>query len=536
MKKSVISLLAMGVFTLTAGATLASCGTVGGSGPDYLPDMSLDTRGVTIEFWTGFGQTVTGQMEQVIEDFEELTGITVNHTSQSGYDNLAKNINLSASTSTYPNVAVGYPDHMASYRDSDIIMRLDQFIEHDKDIPATRSGTVTDPLGEGTFNELPSFDYDDFYSDYVVENESLEYRDDGTPYILGIPFNKSTEVMVYNATFFENPLIVEAGIKVPTTWDEVLTEGTKIINWIKNRDGFGKVITVDGTIYDAVTDLPVDEEGKTPDILLNLDAVTEEAFRPLSYDSQANFFITAVRQWGGEYTEVDPTTMEGKIVFNNDGTKAALTRLKELYDAHVIGIPADFGETSYCSAHYKVNESLMNIGSSAGVSNCATSAFTSKIAPIPYQDADNKYVISQGTNMIMLEAHGATQEEADKKFVASWKFIKYMTQQGNGKFAMLTGYFPTCETSQNDEDYQDFLNASGVGESEAYHLQRYAAQLNNNVYMDEDASWHKFVDPGFSGSSSVRLRVDTITNQVFIDNLTAQQAIDSAYADLRDYQ
>ena len=532
MKKSAFSLLAFGAVALASASGLASCGRgYSGSGPDYLPDMSIDTRGTTIEFWAGFGQTVSGFLEQVIEDFEEATGITVNYTPQSGYDNLATQINLSASSKTYPNVAVGYPDHMASYRDSDIIMRLDQFIEHDTDIPDTREGTATDPNAEGeTFHELADFDYSDFYSDYTLENESLEYREDGTGYILGIPFNKSTEVMVYNATFFENPLIVEAGIHIPTTWDEVLEQGTAIINWIKNRNGFGKVITNLGNTYNSVTAVPATEK-----ILLNLVSVTEDDFYPLSYDSQANFFITAVRQWGGEYTEVDPATMEGSVVFDNDATRSALTRLNELYEAHVLGIPASFEESSYCSAHYRVNESLMNVGSSAGVSNCATGQFTSKVAPIPFQDADNKYVISQGTNMIMLQANAATEEEVDKEFVASWKFIKYMTQIGNGKFAMLTGYFPTCGTSQNDEQYQEFLNNDGTGDTEAYRLQRYAAQVNNNTYMNDAENWKKFVDPGFSGSSVIRTRVDSITAEVFIGGSTAQEAIDSAYADLRDY-
>ncbi len=544
MQKKAFSLLAFSAIAIGAGVGLSSCGAPS-TGADYLPDMGVDTRGVEITFWTGFGDTVSGQLNQVIEDFEEATGIVVNHESiQGGYDGLAKQINLSASSDTYPNVAVGYPDHMASYRDSDIIMRLDQFIEHDGDIPATREGTATDPNGEGTFEELPAFDYDDFFSDYKTENETLEYKEDGTGYVLGVPFNKSTEVMVYNATFFENPLIIEAGIKLPETWDEVLTEGKEIISWIKGKDGFGKIIMEDGTVYEDMKDVPTHEDPTHPGtmltdpILLNLDNVAEDSFYPLSYDSQANFFITAVRQWGGAYTEVDPVTLEGKIVFDNDGAKAALTKLNELYEAHVLGIPASFGESSYCSAHYKVNESLMNVGSSAGVNNCAAApAFDSKIAPVPYNSADSKFVISQGTNLILFKAHSGDEELNDKQLVASWKLLKYLSQVGNGKFAMLSGYFPTCEMAQQDEGYQEFMNAEpGRGETEAYTLQRYAAQVNNNVYMDEEEAWTKFVDPGFSGSSFIRQRVDTITGQVFIDGKSPEEVIRTIYNDLRDYQ
>jgi len=514
---------------LSAAALIAICGgTIASCGPtasdDFKVDMTVDTRGANITMWTGFGATVTSQLQTILDEFSKETGITVTHEGKGGYDNLQKAINLSASTGTYPNVAVGYPDHFAGYIDSNIQLRLDGFIAHDKDIPATRVGTATETSKVGeTFNELAPIDMSDFYSDYMVENQTLEYKDDGTGYTLGLPFNKSTEVMVYNKTFFTNAAVLAAGIALPTTWGEVKTQSAKILSFVKDKGAYGKVLGSDGIVYTSTTALPT---GVT--VLLDLTAINEGGLYPLSYDSQSNFFITGIRQWGGAYTEVDKSTLRGYVAFQNQKTYDSLNAFNEIYQANGLAIPQTFAEASYCSAHFKIYQSLMNIGSSAGVSNCvpAGSAFETACAPIPFNTAENQYVISQGTNLCMFDKGGDVEQ------VASWKLLKYLSQINNGEFAALSGYYPTCKSAYNSTVYQEFINSTGG--SAVDKLNRSAAIVNGTMYTSENG-WHKFVDPGFNGSSTIRTSVGTVTAQVFMDKTSPEDVVKAKYAELSDY-
>lgn len=517
-KKHLIFGLSAAALVAVGATGLASCGAP--TGPTVDIDFTLDTRGTEITFWTGFGAAVSEHLEDIIANFTEQTGINVVYETKGGYDGLAQAINLSASARTFPNITVGYPDHFASYVSSDIILQLDGYIAKDKEIPATRTdedGTV--------FEELPAFDYANFYSDYTKENESIEYDQNGKGYILGIPFNKSTEVMVYNKTFFDSKAAKDANIKVPVTWDEVLEQGNKIRDYVRTKGVYGKVLGDKGGVYDDETAMSAAGEK----MILDFRAVAEADFYPLSYDSQSNFFITAVRQWGGEYTEVDKETGKGYIKFNNAQTVEALTDLKELYDAHVLGIPATFGESSYCSNAYKINKSLLNIGSSAGAYNniAPGDKFESSATAIPYKDEDHKYVISQGTNLCLLDK--GTEVER----LASWKLLKYLSQVANGEFAARTAYFPSCKSATESEEYQSFLNDAATDSKDK--MNKDSAKVNVDIYGAENSGWNKFVDPGFTGSSTVRNSVNSITGRVFIDGAAPQDVINEQYAALADY-
>jgi multiple sugar transport system substrate-binding protein len=527
MKMKSFNFVAAGAMLLACAGALTSCN--GGPGKTlYDGDITADTRGTTIDLWTGFGAAVTADLQEVLDDFTAQTGIKVTHTSKNGYENLQSAINLSASTSTYPNVSVGYPDHFAGYIDSNIQLSLDGFIGSDSLIPATRTGTATDSSASGTFTELPAFDYSDFYSSYLTENTSLKYKDDGTGYVMGIPFNKSTEVMVYNKTFFGADVIKTAGIALPTTWDEVKAQSDKILNYVKTKGVYGKVLASDGNVYATAADIP-----SADTILLDFTSVAEGAFYPLSYDSQANWFITGVRQWGGVYTSVDKDTMKGYIHFydadNKAKTKDFLTTLNTAYQAGDLAIPATFAEASYCSAHFKIYQSLMNIGSSAGVSNCvpAGDAFQVACAPIPYKTADKKFVISQGTNLCIFDK-GTNAER-----VASWKLVKFLSQVENGKFATLSGYFPTCKSALNSAIYQEFITSTAGSSTDK--VNRSAATVNASIYSADSANWQKFVDPGFNGSSTVRNSVDTVNAQVFISKTDIDKVMSDQYNALADY-
>ena len=156
-------------------ATLAGCG--GGASIAYNIDFTEDTKGTTIKFWTPFGGGIQEWIDVICENFEAETGIHVETESKGGYAGLQKAISLAASRKAYPHVALAYPDHMATYVNQDIIVRLDYYLENDGD---------------------DNFTLNDFYKDYLTECQTVEYDAEGNGYTLGIPFNKSTEVMCYN--------------------------------------------------------------------------------------------------------------------------------------------------------------------------------------------------------------------------------------------------------------------------------------------------------------------------------------------------
>ena len=383
-------------------------------------------------------------------------------------------------TAGMPNLTFAYPDHEAAYVENNSIVRLNYYFEND---------------GDDTFN------ISDFYKDYMAENQAIEFQDDGTPYTLGVPFNKSTEVLVYNESFFNWATTRDASITVPSTWDELLTVGPKINTLLAPY--FGKYIGSNSIAYNKESDMPAGVS-----TIFDFSTVAESDFRPLSYDSQSNFFITACRQWGGKYTEVEKGN--GYLAFDSTEVKSALSYFQDGYNRKALGIPANWDEAKYSSTPFKYLETVMAIGSSAGVSNDAPTGnkFTINVAPLPYHEADKKFVISQGTNLVMLDQGTNAQR------IAAWKLIKYLSKEANGEFSALTGYFPSCEYASQSEAYSTFL--SQVPASTADKIRRNTALVNRDIYMASGSTWTKFVDPPFSGSSTVRNAVDSAMRLVSV--------------------
>ena len=111
--KNIKRLGLFGSLAMVSLLALSGCGTPLGEADTDNLDVTIDTRGVTISMWTGFGSSITSTLENIIQGFTEKTGIIVEHESKGGYDNLQTAIELATTTQSYANVAVGYPDHFA---------------------------------------------------------------------------------------------------------------------------------------------------------------------------------------------------------------------------------------------------------------------------------------------------------------------------------------------------------------------------------------------------------------------------------------
>lgn len=525
MKKKIVLLLTT---SLLSGIALSACG---GSGRDPYANLDFDEdiRGAKITMWTPFGSDMHAQVEYLVNRWSEKTGVQVVVEAKSGYDTLKSAISESASTETYPNITFAYPDHMASYVGSDILLRLDTYFEKG-------SSTKFDYAPE---NDV--FAISDFYANYMDENQSVEFKEDGSGYTLGVPFNKSTEVLTYNTTFFDWAKTKDEGIFVPTTWDEVDIVCDKILAVMENNDVYGHFIGKDGKTYDtneeviaATDDDALFDFSQVIDPKKATDANRTFAFRPLARDSQANFFITTVRQYGGEYSSLDKATRKGKILFDSTEAKAGLKAMQDRYNANRIGIPQSWGEAKYSSNPFSALKCVMTVGSSAGADSNAPKGgkFDVSCAPVPFKDESNKYVISQGTNLILLDK-GSNAER-----IASWELLKYLTKYANGEFSKKTGYFPSCDFAFQSEEYQGFFNENPKAMDAKINLA--AAKVNRDVYTAPNTTWVKFVDAAFDGSSTVRTAVDTAMPLLFIGKngrqYTPDEIVAQLYNSLSDYQ
>jgi len=492
---------------------LAGCGGTSTSNTDG----SAGPKPVKIDFWTGFGGPVNSVLEPMIADFETAhPHIDVVYESKGGYPNLKQAIDLSVGNTAYPHIANGYPDHFASYLNSNIMLPLDAYMA----------------------NAETGVDVNDFYADYMKENQELV---EGVT--VGLPFNKSTEIMVANKSFFEVMAYHDETVKVPETWDELAIIGLKIKQITEAQDYFGKVVVrKEAGGFEAVA-RPVDptaeqKQAFAAKTMFDFTGVRKETFIPFNWDSTSNFFITMVRQWGGVYTEKGGNIRQGYLRFNTQNVINGLNFLKDLADQGIVGIPQKHGETQFGSNPFKLGKIVLTISSSAGVKenlpdNSTDYPFEVSVHPIPYKDADKKFVISQGTNLALLKRGSKAEQDA------AWLLLRYLTGERNAEFSRDTGYFPVSVSTQSSPLYTEFLEGDSTNYTTGAKSVLDTAILNNDIYLDASESWIKFVDPGFVGSSQIRDEVGFIIGKIFYGDeskpITAQEAIDQAYSRLSKF-
>ena len=520
------------VITLSAFTALAlsACGGGGGGGP----------QGDGILFWSNFGSAYTSALLSLIDDVEAETNIKVNHESQGSYPKLQTNINNSVATRTFPTIATGYPDHFAGYIRSDIMLAMDDYIEE--------------------YNEANSVNLlDDYYPEYLTENQELVKG-----HTLGLPFNKSTEVMTYNVDLFDYVKTLDNTItKLPETWADFQNDGPKYLSALHTAGLFGTekqdeqgATIVEGGKYlygkrgadGHVSEFFVEAKQLDPkdtskgDLLVDFSQIAESDFNLIMWDAPDNLFITLVRQFGGSYTsyteEDRQSARHGFADFWSGDYKAktrdALKMVYNLYANAPEGVNSRvFAITdSYNSDAFKAGKVLFTVGSSGGLSYNLpeTNKFKVSVAPIPYKDADHKYVISQGANL------GLFDQGDDKTIEDAFKVIVSLTKgEIQGKWAATTGYYPATKSATNSKAYQALINEKQ--ETPLKVLYQDSAKLNQENYMKSTEKWIKFVDPGFVGSSVIREEVGKIIlpilnkrPDIISGKTTLDQAIDDTLA------
>lgn len=457
-KKSLLFILSLASVLSVTG--LASCGGNGGNTGGTLepvvfeiPEGGYDGSEVEIVFYSTMGDNLQQVFNTYLADFNAIyPNIKVKHEQPGGYDDVRDQIKTEVSNGIHPNLAYCYPDHVALYNKAKAVVTLDSFINHET-------------LG------LTEAEKADFIEGYWNEGKQF-----GNDYMYTLPFSKSTEVLYYNKTFFD-----QNGISVPTTWDEL----EQVCATIKALD---------------------------PTSI------------PLGYDSESNWFITMCEQQGTPYTNASGT-VEEHFLFNTPENQAFVNKFKGWFDAGYLTTQNIYG--AYTSGLFVETgegkqKSYMSIGSSAGAKHQAPTAndageypFEVGIASIPQVNPEKGKVISQGPSICVFN------DENPQEVIASWLLLKFFTTNVafQAEFSMASGYVPVLKSVAENEVYKDFLaDASGYGAG--------VTALSAQVCMRQE-DWY-YTSPAFIGSSEARDQVGAIMTSVFSDAKTVEEAFEYA--------
>ena len=442
MKKILVSLLLI-VVTLVNVFAFTACNPTGGYEAIDLNGV-YDGSKVTITFWHTMGADNKALLEDAIARFrEKYPNITVEHLSYGDYDGVFDQVRTKLTAGNQPNIAYCYPDHVATYNRSESVITLDDLIKNTNVIEST-----------GEMMGFTQEQIDDFIEAYY--NEGKEYGD-GLMYSL--PFMKSTEVLYYNKTIFE-----ENGLGVPETWDDVAN---------------------------AIQVLKAKYPNSTP----------------LGYDSEENFFITLAAQYGSDYT----SATGDHYTFVNDTNKSFVAKFAEWYQKGWMTTSALIGGSYTSDAFKKANDEVgktfMSIGSSAGARYQRPDKvngeypFEVGIVPVPQVNPDNAKVISQGPSICIFE------DQNVQEVYASWLFVKFLTTdaQFQAQYSMKSGYIPVIKSVGDTETYKNYLNKADGGD--------FITSLVAKVALEQNEYY--FTSPAFAGSADARTQVGLLVQSVF---------------------
>ena len=458
MKRIIASLLLVALLITGLVGTLTSCKPGGGDnavdpGKDFeIPAEGFDTQTpVTIRFYHSMGAALQEILNETIAEFNLLyPNITIEHESYGDYDGVRNQIQTEVTVGNQPHIAYCYPDHIAVYNEAGAVQTLDTLIN--STITVNRADGTTETLG------YTQAQLDDFIQGYYNEGKAFG---DGKMYSL--PISKSTEVLYYNKTVFD-----ELGLTPPTTWDEM------------------------------------------EEVCKALKAAYPTCI-PLGYDSESNWFITMCEQYGSPYT----SATGDNFLFDNDTNRNFVKKFRTWYENKWVTTEALSG--GYTSALFTGTSSnssgnvdagtrcYMCIGSTGGATyqqptmTNGVPEFEVGITSIPQVNPAEPKVISQGPSVCIFK------KDNPQEVLATWLFAKYLTTnvEFQARMSMNNGYAPVIKSVAENEVYAGFLASYQTS------IQAYAVK----VALEQEAAYYS--SPAFNGSSIAREQVGLLIQKCF---------------------
>lgn len=320
MKFKKLTSLALSAVLMTG--LMTGCGSKNNASSEEI--VTEITEPVEISFWHAMSGDLEKTLEKLTDKFMEANpNITVTLQNQSTYNDLQQKMTATlASPKDLPTLTQAYPHWMINAMQDELLVDLKPYIENET-------------IGSENYND-------------ILEGFRTSSEIDGKIY--GMPFNKSTEVIWYNKTLFD-----ELGLEVPKTFEE-FAQVAKTITEKKGIVGAG-------------------------------------------FDALNNFYTTYLKNKGVDFnSETDVTSAESVEAANYylDGIKEGYFRIA--------------GTDMYLSGPF-ANETLgMYVGSNAGesfVKQGVDGKFEIGVAPYPAES-----VMQQGTDLYMFSSATAEQRTA----------------------------------------------------------------------------------------------------------------------------
>ena len=466
--KRIIALILVIATLCTFAFALTSCKKNKKNKEFVMPEGGYDGSAVTITFYHSMGSNLRAILDTAIADFNKIyPDITIEHKAFGKYDDVRNQIKTEIAVGNQPHLAYCYPDHVALYNMANAAQTLDVF--------------MNDPNVGYTQEQL-----DDFVQAYLNEGKAFG---DGKTYCL--PISKSTEVLYYNKTFFDQYAGAPYYLKVPTTWDEM-------------EETCRKIKEIDPTCI------------------------------PLGYDSESNWFITMCEQYGSPYTSA---TGEN-FLFDNQTNIDFVTRFRtwfqnkwvtteELSGGYTSALfTGDSSNAAEGSEVTKGTRCYMCIGSTGGATyqqpkqTNGNYEFEVGITSIPQVNPEQPKVISQGPSICLFK------QEKPQEMVAAWLFAKFLTMDHTfqGSFSMTNGDAPVIKSIKNNDAYAKFL--AKADENGTANITAYAVK----VAVEQENAY--YASPAFNGSSDARDQVGLLIQKCFtLTDADVAGAIKKAFED-----
>lgn len=437
-----------------------------------VPEEFDTSKEYSITFWAKNDTNLTqvNTYKKAIADFEALyPNITVTLKQYTNYDDIYNDVITNLATDTTPNVCITYPDHIATYMQSEnAVVALDElFVDR-------RYG-----LG-GSEVRFDAPTVDEVIPQFLNECKV-------TGYYYAIPFMRSTE-----ACYINKDMVEALGYEVPDvlTWDFIWEVSEAAM--AKNEDGTYKI---------------------------NGDKV----MIPFIYKSTDNMMIQMLKQLDADYS-----TDKGEVLIFHDTTKELLFEVADHAKTRAF---STFKISSYPGNHLNAGHCIFAIDSTAGATWMGSDAplidipeenlvdFETVVRPIPQFDPQNPQMISQGPSVCIFN------KEDPQEVLASWLFAQYLlTNEVQIAYSQTEGYVPVTSKAQNSEIYQDYLRRAGE-DNDLYYDVKIAASKLLLDNMD-----NTFVTPVFNGSVSLRNAAGQMIENV-TKSVRRNQTVDEAYMD-----
>lgn len=366
---------------LSAGLLLAACNN-GEEGTTGDNDTTGGDSGETIEitFWHAMNDDHQVALTELTDRFNESQDqYYVHEEGQGGYGDLNQAFTNAAVAGELPTMSQLTPTDVPELATNDLLVPLtDEF------------------LLENGFSEEA---LEDIYPGFL---ESSTFED--TMYAM--PFSKSTRLMFYNQGILD-----EYGVEVPTTWDEVVALGEMMVENGDDRHALGL------------------EEGFSMEV------------------------ETLARQNGSNWVDE-----QGTVELNTPETTEAFEFFGMLLEENYARTA---GEDGYMSGPFGRGEAALYIGSSAGIAHVIPVAEDIEwgTAVLPTWN-DQQLTLFAGNDLGLFSSASEEEQEA---FVAYMNFL--LEPENTAFWASRTGYVPLRESALESEEWTSLVEEEPIYEA-----------------------------------------------------------------------